>query len=215
MDLLAARNNMIEQQIRSWNVLNDHILKALHSLCRENFIEPKFRQLAYADIRIPLAHGEEMLEPKIDARMVQALDLQKDNTVLEIGTGSGFVTALLASLAKNVTSYEIHDDLSKQAKENLAYSAQANVSLHSEDVFEASFDDTRYDAIFIGGSLNEVPESLFSLLKGNEGRLVAITGDAPAMQATLFVKKSEQIEEQILFETQAPRLRNTKEAKVF
>lgn len=222
MDLETARNNMIEQQIRAWNVLEMQTLNALGEIRREDFVPEQYRDLAFADVQIPLGEGDVMLEPKVSARMVESLGLEPGHRVLEIGTGSGYVTALLALLSAHVTSLDIRADLSGQAGRNLAMAAIDNVELVVGDCFQWCKDnvpgptgedngDPGFDRMLVTGSCPELDDSLCRMIKP-DGKLVAIVGHDPAMQVVVRDGGGETTS---LFETSAPRLHNVVDTPVF
>ena len=184
MNFDQARFNMIEQQIRTWEVLDPKVLDLLHEVRREDFVPPEHKALAFADLELPLGHGEAMMQPKVEARIVQELALQPHETVYEVGTGSGYLTALLARNARHVTSAEIHPDLKARAAANRAAAGIANVTRLEGDSAARPLAEGTYDAIVITGSLPVLPSAFLERLAPN-GRLIAILGDAPAMKATL------------------------------
>lgn len=214
MDYETARTNMIEQQIRPWNVLEMQTLNALGAIRREDFVPATQRDLAFADVQIPLGNGEVMLEPKVSARLTESLHLSKTDRVLEIGTGTGYLTALLAKIAHHVTSVEIDPDLKAQAERNLGMSGISNIDLVLGDAHDGWGEPASFDAVLVSGSLAKVPETILQSLKDN-GRLVGIEGHAPAMQAVLFINSSGKIVRTSLFETWAPRLKNAEDRKEF
>ena len=184
-----ARFNMIEQQIRPCEVLEGRILELLKHVRREHFVPAGKRELAFADMEIPLGYGAKMWQPKLEARAVQALKLQPSDQVLEIGTGSGYLTALLCSLAGHVTSVEIVKELSAAAGRNLAAARIDNVTLEIGDAAN-DWGTGLYDAIVLTGSVPLQPAALMKNLKVG-GRLFAVIGDAPAMKATLLTRTAE------------------------
>ena len=214
MDYETARANMIEQQIRPWNVLEMQTLDALGALRREDFVPVEHRDLAFADVQIPLADGEVMLEPKLSARMMEALHLQPTDHVLEIGTGSGYLTALLALVSKHVTSVEINSALLQFGQRNLGMAGIDNATVVEGDGHAGWGEAGEYDAILIGGSLPVVSSIWFDKLKPG-GRLVVIEGREPAMQAVRYTKTGANVKRESLFETWAPRLKNSEEAPEF
>ena len=189
-DFDKARFNMIEQQIRPWEVLDAQVLHLLSVVHREDFVPPAYKHLAFVDMEIPLGalEGERMLAPKVEARALQELALQKSDKVLEIGTGSGHMAALLASQCASVTTLEINPQLAQTARNNLAQAGITNVDVRTADAaahrFSACNADAPYDAIVLSGSVSEVPADLLDLLKTG-GRLFAITGQEPVMRASL------------------------------
>ena len=208
MNLEQARHNMIEQQIRPWEVLDQRILELLAQVPREDFVPPRYRKLAFADLEIPLGHGEVMMQPRLEARLLQALDVHPDDRVLEIGTGSGYVTALLAHLGRQIISVELNSDLLEQANQRLASHGITNVTLSQGDGANGWSAGAPFDAILLTGSLPELPESFLKTLTIG-GRLVAVVGNAPIMEAILVTRLGEhQWSEESLFETATPPLRN-------
>ena len=214
MNLEQARFNMIEQQIRTWEVLDPVVLELLHQVPREDFVPYHYKGLAFADIEIPLGHGQSMLSPKMEARMLQALDLKKTDTVLEIGTGSGYMTALLAKLAQHVYSVEIIQELSHSAAQKLAAHGITNVTLEIGDG-AGSWDAGTYDAIVLTGSVPLLSEDFLHHLKPG-GRLLAVVGEAPAMEAMLVTCVSQNVYRRVaLFETCIPALVNAPQPERF
>jgi protein-L-isoaspartate(D-aspartate) O-methyltransferase len=185
MDLEQARYNMVEQQIRPCDVLDQRVLDLLFKVKREDFVPDAYRLLAFADIEIPIGHGESMLSPKIEARILQEIALRPTDRVLEIGTGSGYMTALLASLAASVRSVEIHPDLSATAGEKLDAHGFANISLEVGDGARGWLAGAPYDVIVLTGSTPVLPEAFPNSLAPG-GRLFAIVGPPPVMQAQLI-----------------------------
>jgi protein-L-isoaspartate(D-aspartate) O-methyltransferase len=208
MNFDQARFNMVEQQIRPWEVLDPRVLSLLETIHREDFVPVRYRKLAFADIAVPLDHGQVMMRPKIEARMLQALDLQEDETVLEIGTGSGFITACLASLSKRVVSVEIFEDLHQAALLDLQDKGIRNVELFVGDVMNGWQPEQAHDVVVVTGSVPEVPEQFKGWVNPG-GRMFVITGESPAMEAKLLRRLDvTQWAEESLFETDLPRLIN-------
>ncbi len=205
MDYNLARFNMVEQQVRPWDVLDPRVLNVISNIPRELFVPEQFKQLAYADTRIPLGthegHTSHMLNPVIEGRILQSLAMSEDDTVLQIGTGTGYITACLASLARHVDSVDINPEMTALAEKNLARFEIANVTLSTGDASEKWEQKQFYDCIAIMGSLPSVPDFYKKTLKEG-GRMFVITGDAPVMKALLVtrVAKSEWTVEE-LFET--------------
>ncbi len=215
MNLDQARLNMIEQQIRPWEVLDQRVLDLLTTVPREDFVPEAYRLLAFADMNIPLGNGQVMMPPRVEARILQALNVQEDETVLEIGTGSGYVTALLASLAKQVISVDINADMTRQAGDKLAAHGITNVTLETGDGAHGWNTHAPYDAIVITGSLPILPATFKQALKV-DGRLLAIIGDAPAMEVVLITRVGEmEWAEEALFETDLPALINAPQPERF
>ena len=184
MNVEQARFNMIEQQIRPWEVLDPGVLELLSQVKREGFVPPEYRELAFADLEIPLGHGESMMQPKVEARILQELALQPHETVYEVGTGSGYLTALLARRARHVTSAEIHPDFRARAEASLRAAGAANVTLVEGDSATAPLAESAYDLIVLTGSVPILPQAFLDRLKPG-GRLLAVVGDAPVMKAVL------------------------------
>ena len=215
MDIERARYNMIESQIRTWEVLDQAVLDILSALRREEFVPAHYRPLAFVDMEIPLGHGEVMLAPKLEARLLQELTLRRGDRVLEVGTGSGYVTALLAALAGHVYSVEIHPGLSAGAAARLAAHGIENVTLEVGDASQGWMRHAPYDAILLTGSLPVLPPSWRGLLAPG-GRLLAIVGDPPAMTARLVTCVTEgAYNEAGLFETCIAPLRNAPQPERF
>jgi protein-L-isoaspartate(D-aspartate) O-methyltransferase len=208
-----ARFNMIEQQIRPWDVLDAHVLELLASVRREDFVPAAHKALAFVDTQVPLLpgqpHGPAMLEPKVEARLLQALQLQRHESVLEIGTGTGFMAALLAHRAQKVTTLECRPELARQARENLVRAGLGHVRVvdcSAADGARGLPAEAPFDAIVLSGSVAEVPPALLQQLKPG-GRLVAIVGQEPVMRGRLITRTGEAAwAETDLFDTVAPRL---------
>lgn len=203
MNTEQARFNMIEQQIRPWNVLDPEVLKLLSVVKREDFVPADKRDLAFADLEIPLGAGpsQVMLAPKIEARMLQELGLKATDTVLEIGTGSGYMAALLAAKAEFVYTVEIDPTLVELARKNLAKAGVANVSVDIGDAAQGWSLYAPYDAIVVSASTPVLPDALRRQLKVG-GRLVAIVGEAPVMRVLLVTRTDEDaFNTDVVFET--------------
>lgn len=216
-----ARFNMIEQQIRPWQVLDARVLDLLSQVRREDFAPQALRICAFNDMELPLGSepGECMLAPRVEARMLQELDLQSHETVLEIGTGSGYMAALLSRLAARVVSLEINPALAAQAQTKLQQAGAHNVQVQHADAtahgFAACASHAPYDAIVISGSVAEVPPALLDALKVG-GRLLAIVGDAPMMRATLIRRSgSAHFRTEQPWDVVAPRMRHFAEPSRF
>ena len=218
MPSAIARFNMIEQQIRTWEVLDPKVLQLLNDMPRENFVPKQYQGLAFADIEIPLGHEQTMLSPKLEARILQALNIQNTHTVLHIGTGSGYFAALLASFAKQVVSLEINSELSAQAAHNLAQNNIQNVILEiANGVFanSKSMGQQFYDAIVYTGSSPVEPAGVRQQLAIG-GLLFIVIGSAPVMQATLIQRISETgFRQDVLFESCIAALDNAPQAPQF
>lgn len=215
MDLEQARFNMVEQQIRPWDVLDQTVLDLLFKVRREEFVPAVYRSLAFVDMEIPLGHGESMWSPKLEARVVQSLQIRKTDKVLEIGTGSGYLTALIASLAGKVHSVDIHAGFLKDAEARLKAHGFDNVTLEAGDASRGWENHAPYDVIVATGSLPVLPESLTSQLAPG-GRLFAVTGDAPVMHAQLVTCASRGVYRgETLFETSLKPLVNAPQPERF
>jgi protein-L-isoaspartate(D-aspartate) O-methyltransferase len=192
MDLNQARFNMIEQQIRPWEVLDPQVLALLSVVRREDFVPLAHKALAFVDMEIPLgaAPNQVMLAPRVQARLLQDLAVQKTDKVLDIGTGSGFMAALLAHQAAHVLSLEVDADLTAQAQANLQKAGVSNVTVRNADGSQGAATDGPFDAIVMSGSVAEVPAALLQQLAVG-GRLATIVGDEPMMRATLITRTSD------------------------
>ncbi|WP_395667533.1 protein-L-isoaspartate O-methyltransferase [Rhodoferax sp.] len=182
-----ARFNMIEQQVRPWNVTDAAVLESLSLVKRELFVPKAYQSLAFADMEIPLGHGQSMLAPRLEARLLQDLAVQASDKVLEVGTGSGYMAALLGRLAQRVLSLEIQPELLALARANLQGAGIGNVDVRQADGCEGAAADGPFDVILLSGSVAEVPAALLGQLKPG-GRLAAIVGDEPIMAATLITR---------------------------
>ncbi len=208
MNFEQARFNMVEQQIRPWEVLDGRVLSLLETVQREDFVPVRYRKLAFADVAIPLEAGQVMMRPKIEARMLQALDLDEDETVLEIGTGSGFVTACLAGLAKRVVSVELFEDLHREAAARLADKNVNNAELFVGDVMDGWQPEQAHDVVVVTGSVPEIPEQFLGWVNPG-GRMFVIRGESPAMEAVLLTRQDvTEWAVESLFETDLPALVN-------
>ena len=215
MDFERARFNMVEQQIRPWEVLDQRVLDLLLRVRREDYVPEAYRTLAFADMEIPLGHGEKMLQPKLEARLLQELALKETDRILEVGTGSGYMTALLASLGGHVYSIEIISEFSASAAARLKAHAIENVTLEAGDAARRWDKHSPYDAILLTGSVPILPEAFQKSLKPG-GRLMAVIGEAPVMEAQLVTCVSAGIYNSVgLFETCVAPLRNALQPKRF
>ncbi len=186
MDFEKARFNMVEQQVRPWDVLNPRVLDVISEVPREQFAPEAFKNLAYVDTRIPLGRFEDkpctMANPIIDGRILQELDIQDDDLILEIGTGSGYLTACLAKLGRHVDTVDINEELTAMAEKNLQSLNITNVNLTTGDASKNWDQKRNYDVIAITAAMKTIPDNYKKLLKPN-GRLFVVTGEAPAMTA--------------------------------
>lgn len=215
MNFEQARFNMVEQQIRPWEVLDSQVLDLLENIHREDFVPVKYRKLAFADIAVPLACSQFMMRPKIEGRMLQALEVGADESVLEIGTGSGFVTACLAALARQVVSVELFEELHDAARDKLKDKGIENAELHVGDVMTGWQPEQAHDVVVVTGSVAEIPE-VFKGWVNPGGRMFVVTGDAPAMEARLLRRIDVTAwTDESLFETDLPRLINAEPPEEF
>ena len=218
-----ARYNMIEQQIRPWNVLNAGVLELLAVVRREDFVPPAYRSMAFMDIEIPLLgndaeeavrRGHSMLQPRVEARMLQDLEITGTDRVLEIGAGSGYMAALLAYRAERVVSLEIVPELVEMARENLRDANVHNADVRQGDGALGAIPDGPFDVIVLSGSVADVPSNLLALLRDG-GRLGAIVGGEPVMRFTLTRRSGDRFETTTPWDTTAPRLVNFPEPSCF
>ena len=215
MNFDEARHNMVEQQIRTWTVLDTRVLDTIEQSARENFVPEKFKKLAYTDIAIPIANDQEMLHPKLEAHALQAADIQPDSKVLEIGTGSGYLTSLLATLGAHVDSVDIFPEFQTAASKKLKQLGIDNVTMIEGDASAGWGDKDQYDAIVITGSMPELPEQYSKALKIG-GNLFAIIGEGLTMQAICIHRShGDKWEQRSLFETEVPALINSEKPQSF
>lgn len=223
MNIEQARFNMVEQQIRPWNVSDPSVLELLSSVKREDFVPAAHKGLAFADLEIPLlgSHddalrlGQCMLAPRLEARMLQDVAVQAHETVLEIGTGSGYMAALLARKARRVVSLEINPELATMARNNLRNAGITNAEVRLADGAQPTPAEGQYDAIVLSGSVAEIPDTLLSLLAIG-GRLIAIVGDEPVMRTTIVTRTNETTFRSVQsWDTLAPRLQHFPEPSRF
>lgn len=201
MNIEQARFNMIEQQIRPWDVLDPDVLDLLVVVKRENFVPAAHKNLAFVDTEIPLPGGQCMFTPKLEARLLQELNVKKHENVLEVGSGSGYMAALLAHKGRHVTTVEILPELKALAEKNLADNGVSNVTVELGDAAQGWAKGAPYDVIIVSGGLPSLPEAFLQQLKVG-GRLVAIIGDAPLMKAQLITRTGEAgYDTKTLFET--------------
>lgn len=206
MDFQTARANMIEQQIRTWEVLDPVVLQLLSDVHREEFMPETYKQLALADTRIPLGHGQTTLTPKTEARIVQAVQVKTDDEILEVGTGCAYLTALLANLGRHVTTIEFYQDLSDSAVNTLSAQGYNNVTITQGSVFDSMPAESSYDVIVLTGSMWRENVNFKKSLKLG-GRLFQIIGQSPVMEAVLVTRNTEHSwHEESLFETDVTTL---------
>ena len=209
MNIEQARFNMIEQQIRPWNVLDQDVLDLLLVVKREDFVPAAHKALAFVDTEIPLPGGEAMFTPKIEARLLQEVQLKKHENVLEIGAGAGYMAALLAHKGRHVTTIEINPELKDLAQANLARAGVTNVTVELGDGSQGWSAGAPFDVIVISGALEALPEAFLKLVKVG-GRIAAIIGEAPVMTAQVITRVSETAYDTVkVFETNVKPLSNS------
>ena len=207
-DLQQCRQNMVEQQVRPCDVLDERVLNTLKQIPREAYVPARYRNLAYADTAIPLNEREVMMHPTLEGQILQLLDIQPEDNVLEIGTGSGYLTACLANLACHVESYEIDPQLAELAKATLQAQGVFNIDILVGDGLQSTPVNKKYDVIVLTGSVSELPDYFLQALNRNS-RLFMVDGNAPSMQAHIIQRSSEDdCSDRVVFETVLPRLVN-------
>ena len=205
-NLELARGNMVENQIRTWEVLDARVLEVLGRVRRENFVPERFREMAFVDFEVPLGHGEVMLKPVIEGRILQAIAIESGQRVLEIGTGSGFLSACLAGLGAEVTSVEQHRDLAAMARANLDKAGFSSVRIETCDALGEYQTSSPFDCVVLTGAVFALPDRVKSWVKPG-GRLFAVSGESPAMQALLHTRvDASHWQTESLFETDIPYL---------
>ncbi|VAW78953.1 Protein-L-isoaspartate O-methyltransferase [hydrothermal vent metagenome] len=215
LNIEQARFNMIEQQIRPWDVLDDQVLETLNHMPREDFVPERYQAMAFSDISIPLAHEQVMMPPKLEGRLLQSLLIQPTENILEIGTGSGYLTACLAKLGGSVHSVDIHSDFVEEAGSKLESHGIGNVTLETVDAANGLETSQHYDAIAVTGSLPILHRGYHELLNPG-GRLFVIVGKPPIMQALLITRTGDQEwNEESLFEISLPPLSNAPQPEAF
>ena len=215
MNLEETRFNMVEQQIRTWSVLDDTVLELLYKMHREDFVPAEYKSMAFVDMEIPLGHGQLMHQPKMEARILQEVQVQKTDKILEVGTGSGYLTALLAAKGDHVYSVEIVPELKAMAEANLKAHDITNVTLEEGDASHGWPDHAPYDVIIITASTPVLPETFKPCLNPG-GRLFAIIGQAPIMSVVLITcEKPGVFNTKTLFETYINPLSNAQQAEQF
>jgi protein-L-isoaspartate(D-aspartate) O-methyltransferase len=215
MNFDQARQNMVENQVRPWEVLDGRVLDVLGRVRREDFVAPAHRQLAFADLCLPLGHGEVMMKPVVEGRVLQALALKPEDHVLEIGTGSGFLTACLGSLAAHVTSVDMHADFTAAAGQRLQTAGITNVQLATGEAMNEWQPQGTFDAVVITGAVYRIPDRFQGWLKPG-GRLLAIRGESPVQQIVLLTNEGNgRYHEETLLETDLPYLANAEPPRRF
>jgi protein-L-isoaspartate(D-aspartate) O-methyltransferase len=212
-----ARFNMVQQQIRPWEVIDPRVLGVMETLPRDTFVPDAYRALAYADIEIPLAQGEQMMFPRIEARLMQALDLLPSDQALEVGTGSAYLTACLAKLCQRVMSIDIHEEFTNSAAEKLQHQGIENVTLKRGDALSAPLPEAPFDVIAVTGSVATSDQAeIFRQQLRIGGRLFIIIGTPPAMEAMLITRTGENAySEEGIFETDVKPLINAEAPRIF
>ncbi len=216
MNFEQARFNMVEQQIRPWEVLDQDVLDLLMTVKREEFVPAERRKLAFSEVELPIGHGQVMLKPIIEGKILQALQVQRSETVLEVGAGSGYFAALLAASSAKVTSLEIEPELVSLARTNLArYGQLGNVTVELADGMQGWAAQAPYDVIVLSGGVEQVPQALLDQLKPG-GRLFAFVGDATLMKARVMTNVAPgQYRIEDVFESSVPFLKNAPRVESF
>ena len=204
MNVEHARHAMIEQQVRPWDIVDLQVLAAMSAVPRENFVPPAYRDLAFADTELPIGHGETMFKPVLEGRMLQGLKLQPNDEVLEIGTGTGFITACLASLCRSMVTVDLHADFIAHAKDRLAALDLNNVRYEQADAL-AFNPGQQFDAIAVTSAVTDVPQAFLDWLRPG-GRLFIIHGQSPAQEAVCLTRSAQGFDTESLFETDIPYL---------
>ncbi|WP_266171895.1 protein-L-isoaspartate O-methyltransferase family protein [Dyella subtropica] len=215
MNFEQARQNMVENQVRPWEVLDGRVLDVLGRVRREDFVAPEHRQLAFADVSLPLGHDEVMMKPVLEGRVLQALELGGTEQVLEIGTGSGFLTACLAGLSAHVTSVDIHADFIAAAGQRLTQAGVANVKLEVGEAVNGWQPASLFDVLVVTGAVHAIPPRFLGWLKPG-GRLLAVRGESPAQQLVLLTHEGEgRYREESILETDLPYLAHAEPPRRF
>jgi protein-L-isoaspartate(D-aspartate) O-methyltransferase len=215
MDIEQARFNMVEQQIRPWDVLDGSVLALLSAVRREDFVPSAYRTMAFVDTEIPLPEGQCMLAPKVEARLLQEAQVHRHERVLEVGAGSGYMAALLSHRALSVVSFEIRPGLAAMARANLQRAGCANVMVREGDGSRGLPDEAALEVIMLSGSVAVVPQNLLAQLKVG-GRLIGVVGEQPVMRAVRVTRTGESSFSTVeLFDTVAPRLERFDEPSRF
>jgi protein-L-isoaspartate(D-aspartate) O-methyltransferase len=215
MNFELARQNMVENQVRPWEVLDSRVLEVLGRVRREDFVAPEHRQLAFADVCLPLGHGEVMMKPVLEGRVLQALELAPTDQVLEIGTGSGFLTACLAGLSAHVTSVDIHADFTATATQRLQAAAIHNVTLATGEAVNEWQPAGLFDAVVVTGAVYQIPPRFLGWLKPG-GRMLVVRGESPAQKVMLLTHEGNgRYRETGLLETDLPYLAHAEPPRRF
>ncbi len=213
MNSILSRQQMVRQQVRVWDVFDQAVLNVLGNVAREQFVPAGCEDVAYADTEIPLPHGQVMLRPIIEGRLLQALALSASDEVLEIGTGTGYLTACLASMSASVSSIDIHEEFVAAANRNLETTEIKNASVQCMDAM-AQLPGGKFDAIAVTGSVPRIDDRFVAALKPG-GRLFLVVGESPAMSALLITHDGGELQQSALFETDIPALENIAKESVF
>lgn len=215
LNIELARHNMVEQQVRPWDVLDQRVLDLIARSPRDEYVPARYRNVAYADLFLPLGHGQVMLTPKLEARMLQELEIGPKDRILEIGTGSGYFTSLLAAMGAHVTSVDIYPEFVEAARATLAAHGVQNVTLETGDAARGWDQHGPYDVIAITGSMPVLPDAFVKSLAPG-GRLMAFLGKSPVMDAIRIRRLGgEGLERTSIFETDVPALVNAHEPAKF
>lgn len=215
LDPKPARSNMVEQQIRPWHVLDEKVLQLMETINREDFVPSSYQAVAFADTSIPLGHDQFMLPPALIGRILAALAIQPSNNVLEIGTGSGYLTALIAKLARFVTSVELYQPLAAQAHKHLTDLKLRNLEILQGNAIEILRGGKAFDVVVLTGSVQQLPKNIINQTKIG-GQLFAVIGSKPVMQACIFTRMNEGTwSKNCLFETVTPPLEGITNAATF
>jgi protein-L-isoaspartate(D-aspartate) O-methyltransferase len=215
MNFEQARTNMVENQVRPWEVLDGRVLDVISRVRREDFVAAEHRKLAFADLCLPLGHGEVMMKPVVEGRLLQALDVQPTDRVLEIGTGSGYLGACLATLSAQLVSVDIHADFTAAAGERLRQAGIVNASLVTGEAVRSWQPDGVFDVLVVTGAVAEIPARWHAWLKPG-GRAFVVSGQSPVQSASLLVHEADGgLREQNLFETDLPYLVHAEPAPRF
>jgi protein-L-isoaspartate(D-aspartate) O-methyltransferase len=215
MNFDQARQNMVENQVRPWEVLDGRVLDVLGRVRREDFVAPEHRQLAFADLCLPIGHGEVMMKPVMEGRVLQALAVKPEDHVLEIGTGSGFLTACLASLAARVVSVDMHADFTATAGQRLQAAGITNAQLTTGEAVSSWQPQGTFDVVVVTGAVHRIPDRFLGWLKPG-GRLLAIRGESPVQQVMLLTSEGNgRYREEALLETDLPYLAHAEPPRRF
>ncbi len=215
MNLAAAQEQMINQQLRTWDVLDNQVLSTVRDIGRENFVAAEYRQLAFVDMELPIGHGEQMLNPKLEGRLLQALELGRTDSVLQIGVGSGYLSACLGDLAGKVLAYEQHEDLATSAQQRLKDQACASNIEIIADQFSADTSIGEFDAVAVCASVARVTDALTRTIKAG-GRMFVVAGTGAYQEALLITRSSDgELRSESMFDTVVPWLSGFEPASQF